>query len=369
MSTHPFSTGDTLTNAQENEIAGAILDKTSGDPLVDPQLLLKFIDQDYGDAGSVASNTIITLTKEAFFFNITGATNIGTINTLDGRRLKILKFAAPLKLLNTGNIKTIDGTDFQVYQDSIIIIYQYDASNWMILASNNRLVNETGGLASAGTITVGKNLFYDISGITDISNINPVHIGKKIILKFNDNLTLLNTGNIKNAGNLDFPVYSGVTVDLYQYDASNWIITNSNKLLTKPKFEATVTTNQTNIPTSTPTLVNFDNIAVDSHNGYNITLKRYVVKVNGRYSIKAQILMLNISNGALVRAEIRKNGGVIIQDTEIPGSTKNVIIDVGGDIDLIKDDYIDIYIYHESVAARDLSSIATSTRFTGILIN
>jgi len=364
----PYLTGDIPTNEEFNEVFGALQGKTSGNPLVDPKLILKNLDLSYGVSNTVASSATITL-DEKFLQNITGTVDIATINVIGEGTFKLLKFSGNLKLLTSGNIITIGNESLQVYSNSTVLIYQFNSTDWIVVAANNELINSSGSVASAATITLGKNYFYDISGTTNIATINPIHIGKKIRLKFQDNLTLLNTGNIKNAGNLDFEVYNGVIVDLYQYDLNNWIITSSNKLLSKVQFDVQLTSVQS-VPENVQTKIEFDNIIIDTHSAFDTGNYRFIAPVSGIYCIDASLRISAASNGKEYNCIIMKNGANYISDNEILGATYDLTIGVDSNIiPLLKNDYVEVALFHDSVGSRNIAVSGIVTKFTGILLN
>lgn len=362
----PYITGDTPTTDEFNEAFEPLQGKTSG---VSPnrKLIQENLDLSYGVASVVASAGTIAL-GDSYNYTITGTTNISTITAISDGKEVSLKFDSPLTLLNTGNIKSIGTGNFPVFTGTVVKLLQNSAGDWDIISSNSELIRASSTVASALTIAVGKNKFYEITGTTDIQTISTIQIGHEIKLKFADNLTLLNSGNIKTPGNLNYNVFNNVVVTLYQFDNSNWIIENSNKLLTKPAFEAVMSIDQTISP-STDTKVDFDTEILDTHNSYNPSLQRFVVPIAGKYFIEARFELLSPANGTKITARVRKNGSNIMQDTEIPGANKNTTVSSNGLLDLVKDDFIEVFATHDAGASKDINSTVTLSRFTGVLID
>lgn len=363
----PYISGDTPTDDEFNEAFEIGQGRTIGTS-PDRRLKLEETSLRYGIASIVASASTIAL-GDSYNYTITGTTNISTITAIgDGKEVS-LKFDSPLTLLNTGNIKSIGTGNFPVFAGTVVKLLENSVGDWDIISSNSELIRASSTVASASTITVGKNKFYEITGTTDIQTINTIEIGHEIKLKFADNLTLLSSGNIKTPGNLNFNVFNNVIVTLYQFDASNWIILSSNKLLTKPVFEATMAADQTGIVSGVDTKVNYDTEVLDTHNTYNPSLQRFVAPIAGKYFIEARFELLSPSNGTLIIARVRKNGSNIMQDTEVPGADKNVVITSNGLLNLVQNDFIEVFVQHDAIANKTISSVTTLTRFTGVLID
>ena len=122
------------------------------------------------------------------------------------------------------------------------------------------------------------------------------------------------------------------------------------------------------INTASSTKVSLSSESFDTNNCYNITLSRFTPIIAGYYQINAA-LAYNSPHATAGSVQIWKNGAVHSQGAIIggAGATQNTTIS-----DMVScngtTDFIEIYTYHSTGAAKNIGGGETQTYFSGCLI-
>ena len=129
-------------------------------------------------------------------------------------------------------------------------------------------------------------------------------------------------------------------------------------------FRAYRTTAQT-IPNASWTKIEFNNEEYDIQGEYDhVTNFRFTATKAGKYLVTAICGLDNMGDGKIVTLMIRKNGGVARRMvTSTTGAAGGVCFSGAGIMNLDANDYLEAWLYHTDVAARDTVAEACSVSF------
>ena len=82
---------------------------------------------------------------------------------------------------------------------------------------------------------------------------------------------------------------------------------------------------------------------------------RFTATVAGYYTITAQLFFANISNGKYIVVAIYVNGSLAARSRRVTGGSGDAAHGASDIINLAVGDYVELFCYHDDVAARDVN--------------
>lgn len=125
-------------------------------------------------------------------------------------------------------------------------------------------------------------------------------------------------------------------------------------------------TDQAGIVSNTFTKVQLTTEDFDNNNNFDSTTNyRFTPSVAGKYLVSAQVVLISLAAGVPVLAAIRKNGVTVRQGFGVSGGYIYTPAGVTAPIDMNgSSDYLEMFVYHEQGANRDLWGASAGTFFS-----
>lgn len=120
------------------------------------------------------------------------------------------------------------------------------------------------------------------------------------------------------------------------------------------------------IPVDAWTLVEFDTKVKDGLTEFDIATHRFTVKQDGIYNLTAQVTINNNAVDKWNAVQVRKNGSTVLMQSYayicITAVSGNAL--VFKPVSLVKDEYIEVLVRHNNIAAKDTDADQRNTYFT-----
>jgi len=121
---------------------------------------------------------------------------------------------------------------------------------------------------------------------------------------------------------------------------------------TKVKARAYLSANQA-VETVTPTKITLDAVTHNVGNNFNTTLNRFIAPIPGYYLLSGIILWATVVADKVYRASIYVNGAEVSQSLFQASIADSISPQITTIIHLDKDDYVELYGYHNAGANRN----------------
>lgn len=161
------------------------------------------------------------------YVSATSLTLVGDVTTTyhPGRRIKTTNSGGTIYSTISASVYTTL-TTLTVVNDSGTLDSGLSAVEYSILSSTNRALPTGKGadLASAATMTIGTDgRFFDVTGTTTITAINPVSVGTEVEFQFDDILTLTHHAtNLILPGGANITTAAGDVAKFREYASGDW---------------------------------------------------------------------------------------------------------------------------------------------------
>lgn len=122
------------------------------------------------------------------------------------------------------------------------------------------------------------------------------------------------------------------------------------------------------VPSKSWTKLLFDNIFFNLNNGYSTGTYKYTAPKPGYYQINATVTITSLANDRFIIIWVKKNGTGISQARDYSGGGSYTNTNISAAAYLTTGDYIEIYVYHFDIVARNLKVGGGSTSMSIIRV-